>query len=69
MGLFSLEKSSLKKNLMAIFKPLRRLHKKDGERLTIKAPNDRKRGNNFKIKSSFRLSIRKTFFTMLIMTQ
>lgn len=56
MGLFNLEKTGLKSDLIVAFQNLNRAYKKDGERLFPRACSDRVRGNGFKMEQSkFRL--------------
>jgi len=65
LGLFSLEKSRLWRDLRAAFQYLKGACKKAGEGLFTRACRDRTRGNVFKVKEGrFRLDIRKKFFTM-----
>jgi len=65
LGLFSLKKRRLWGDLIAAFQYLKRAYKKDGDRLFSRACCDRTRGNGFKLKEgSFRLGIKKKFFTL-----
>ena len=48
MGLVSLEKRRLQGDLIAAFQDLKRVYRKDGEGLFVRAGSDRMRGNGFK---------------------
>ena len=65
LGMFSLEKSRLKGDLIAGFQNLKVAYGKERENLFNKACCDRTRSNGFKLREGrFRLDIRKKFFTL-----
>ena len=67
LGLFSLEKRRLQRDLIAAFQYLKGAYKKSGEGLFARACSDRTRGNGFKLKEGrFRSGIRTKFFTMSV---
>ncbi|KFQ71339.1 hypothetical protein N335_13245, partial [Phaethon lepturus] len=67
LGLFSLEKRRLWRNLSAAFQYLKGASKKDGDRLFSRACSDRTRGDGFKLKEGrFRLDRKKKFLTMMV---
>ena len=67
MGLFSLEKRRLRRDLIAAFQYLKKADKKDRDGLLNRACSGRRRDNGFKPKGGrFKLDIRKTFFTMRV---
>ncbi|KFQ65076.1 hypothetical protein N334_13511, partial [Pelecanus crispus] len=67
LGLFSLEKRRLQGDLIVAFQYLKGAYRKDGDNLFSKACCDRTRSNGFKLKkNTFRLYIRKEFFTMRV---
>ncbi|KFQ63293.1 hypothetical protein N334_13039, partial [Pelecanus crispus] len=67
LGLFSLEKRRLQRDLIAAFQCFKGVYKKAEEGLFTRAGNDRTRGNGFKLKEGrLRLDIRKKFFIMRV---
>ncbi|KFQ93907.1 hypothetical protein Y956_11179, partial [Nipponia nippon] len=67
LGLFSLQKSRLRGDLVAAFQYLKGAYKKDGEGLFSRASGNKTRGHGFKLKEGrFRLDIRKKFITMRV---
>lgn len=63
LGLFSLEKRRVQRDLIETFQCLKGAHKKDGDKYFIRACCDTTRGNGFKPKvERFRLDIKKTTF-------
>jgi len=67
LGLFSLEKRRLQRELLAAFQYLKWAYRKDGDNLFNKACCDRTRSNGFKLREGrFRLDISKKFFTMRV---
>jgi len=64
LGLFSLEKGRLHRDLIVAFQYLKRSYKKDGDKVFSRACCDRTRGNGFELKEvRFRVEVRKRFFT------
>jgi len=67
LGLFSLEKRRLWRDLVAAFQYLKGADRKDGDRLYSSACNERTRDNVFKLKEGrFKLDLRKKFFTLRV---
>jgi len=67
LGLFSMEKRSLQRDLTAAFQYLEGACRKGGDNLFSKACCDRTRGNGFQLREGrFRLDIRKDFFAMRV---
>jgi len=67
LGLFSLEKRMLWKDLSAGSQYVKGAYEKAGEGLLTRACSEQTRGNGFKLKEGrFRLDIRKKFFTMRV---
>ena len=68
LGLFSTEKRRLQGDLKAAFQYLKRVYKKEKDRLLSSC--GRTRGNGFKLKEGrLRLDIRKKFFTIRVVRQ
>jgi len=67
LGLCSLEKRRLWGHLIVAFQYLKVTYKKDGDRYFSRACCNRTRGNSFKLRErTFRLDIRKKFFTLRV---
>ena len=64
LGLFSLEKRRLQRELVAAFQYLKWDYKQEGNQHFTQVDSDRTRGNGFKLKEEkFRLNARGKFFT------
>jgi len=67
LGLFSVEKRRLRRDLIAAFQYLKGAYRKDGEGLFTRVCSDSTRGNSFNLKEGrYTLDIRKKFFTMRV---
>ena len=67
LGLFSLEKRRLQRDLIAAFQYLKGAYRKDGEGHFTRECGDRTRDNSFKLKEGrFRSDIRKKFFAVRV---
>jgi len=67
LGLFSLEKRRLRRDLLTAFQYLKGACRKAGENIFSRACCDRTRSNGFKLRECrSRLDIRTTFFTMRV---
>ena len=67
LGLFSLERGRLRRELRAPCQYLKGVYRKDGENIFTRACCDRTRSNGFKLREGrFRLDIRKEFFPMRV---
>ena len=67
LGLFSLEKTRLREDLIAAFQYLKGAYRKDGDKLFIWICSNRTKDNGFKLREGrFKLDIRKKFFTVRV---
>ena len=67
LGLFSLEKRRVQEDLISSLQYLKGTYRKAGEGLLIRECSIRMKGNGFKQEeSTFRLDIRKKFFTVRV---
>ncbi|KAK4814970.1 hypothetical protein QYF61_007875 [Mycteria americana] len=67
LGLFSLEKRRLQRDLIAAFQYVKRAYRKAGEGLCTQSCSDRTRGNGFNLKEGrFSLDRRQKFFMMRV---
>ena len=69
LGLFSLEKRKLQRDIIVAFQYLKGAYKQEGEQLFTRVDSDRTRGNGFQLgQERFRLDIRRKIFTQRAVT-
>ena len=69
LGMLSLEKRKLQRDLIVAFQYLKGAYKLEGERLFLRVDSGRTRRNGLKLRQGwFRLDIRRQFFTQRMVT-